>query len=104
MIFLGAGMHFRNENQWKIELDRFVGDPGCSWAALGWLLGGLYATFGPSRAALGRFRAPGKGRTPKPPPPSDLVLFFCFLIFLKRNEGRNGLDGLKGLEGKKVTG
>ena len=35
MIFLVPGMHFRNENQWKIDLDSSEGDPGCSWAALG---------------------------------------------------------------------
>ena len=39
LIFLVPGMHFRNENQWKIDLDLSEGDPGCSWAALGRLLG-----------------------------------------------------------------
>ena len=39
MIFLVLGMHLRNENRWKIDLDRSGGDPRCSWAALGCLLG-----------------------------------------------------------------
>ena len=39
MIVLVPGLHFRNENHWKIDLDRFLGDSrmlmGSSWLALG---------------------------------------------------------------------